>query len=924
MRNRVIAALALLLLWPAMQLSAASGNSVAFFYGANPPVNALSQFDRLILESENIKADELEQLKRNGAATFAYLSIGEVGSERDWYSSLAPEATLGTNEVWNSKVMDLASPEWQRFVLRRVNRLVADGYDGLFLDTMDSYQLYATTEAERTKQEAGLTRLLARVKKQHPQIRLIANRGFEVIDKIATQLEAVAAESLYAGWNNGAQAYQPVAENDRSWLLAKLTNIKKQHGIDVIVIDYLPPARRSESRDVAARIAAKGFIPWVANPSLDYVGVSTLEVIPRDVLMVYDSSVSGDIESTEVHSLLAMPLEYMGFVPVYHDIKMEGLPTGILKGSHAGIVMWNRGHIEMANYDAWLATQFKQQIPVAIFGSLGTNLTPEFAEAMGVAPVNHFDRFSLKPDDYTSMIGFEASPPRRIDQIAMSLRSESRLNTTHLSFKDKNGVALDSVITGPWGGLALHPTIVELGVDPVRDWIIDPFAFLKKSLQLPDAPMPDITTENGHRLWFAHIDGDAMPSWAELPGRRLGSQVINDEILKPYDLPHTISIVEAEMNGMLAFADRRGLMEKTAREIFALDNVEIATHSYSHPFDWFEVSSEIPSGRYNLPIPGYRYSLEREIGGSAKYIDEVLAPPGKKTKVMLWTGKAIPPAEAFAIADKHGLVNMNGGNTVISKAMPTVALISANSRVTDGWLQVYAPIMNENVFTNEWTGPFDGFRRVIETLEMTDKPRRIKPANVYYHFYAGTKQASLRSLEEIYDWSVAQEIHPVFSSEYIDKVAWFRSAGVAKHLDGRWKISGLGSIRSLRILKQNAWPNLASSRALAGARRLHDGVYIHTNGASNFTFTTQSVKPKQPHLVASNAKIDQWHRNANGQIKFKLSGHAPVTFKLGGDQRYCDVRHGSKKINGQPDSNGDTQYVFTTKDTGDAVIDCKT
>lgn len=925
MSTLLLTGLALLFMWPAMQLSAATNESVAFFYGAKPPVNALSQFDRIIVESENIKNDELKELKRNGAAAFAYLSIGEVGPERDWYDSLSPAATIGTNDVWKSKVMDLTSAEWQRFILRRVQALTQLGYDGLFLDTMDSYQLYAATPQKKAIQEAGLTRLLDRIKKQNPGIRLIANRGFEVIEHIGSQIEAVAAESLYAGWNNSDQAYQPVSDNDRQWLLNKLTDIKARHNIDVIIIDYLPAAQRSESRDVAAKIVANGFIPWVANPALDYVGISTLEVIPRDVLMVYDSNVSGDIESTEVHTLLAMPLEYMGFVPVYHDTKIHGLPTGNLKGSYAGIVTWNRGESDNPDYDSWLTTQLVRKVPVAIFGYLGTELTPELSNTLGLTPVHHVDQFSLTTESHDSLIGFEAAPPPRIDQVSMVLHNNSSANTTHLRFKDKNNVEVDTVVTGPWGGLALHPTIVELGIDPVRDWIVDPFSFLRKALQLPDnAPMPDITTENGNRLWFAHIDGDAMPSWAELPGRRLGSQVIHDEILVPYDLPHTVSIVEAELNAIDYYADRRALMEKTARQIFAMDTVEIATHSFSHPFDWLAVSSQIPSGRYNLRVPGYRYNLEREIGGSAKYINDVLAPPGKKTEVLLWTGEAIPPTEAFVIAEKHGLLNMNGGNTRISRAMPTVALISANSRISDGWLQVYAPIMNENVFTNEWTGPFDGFRRVIETLQMTDKPRRIKPINVYYHFYAGTKKASLRSLEEIYDWSMQQDTHPVFSSEYIKKVPYFRSAGVARYLDGRWKISGLGPIRSLRILKNNTWPNLASSHALAGARQLHDGVYIHTNGTPSFSFTTQSAKPKQPHLVAANAQLSQWKREANGQIRFRLSGHAPVTLTLGGKQRYCDVRKGSEILKGQPGTNGDTNYVFTTKDTGDAVIDCKT
>ncbi|OED38420.1 hypothetical protein AB833_19770 [Chromatiales bacterium (ex Bugula neritina AB1)] len=922
--HSLLVLLATTLMLATLTAQAGNGKSVAFFYGPNPPVNALSQFDRLILESENVKPDELQDLKRNNSTAFAYLSVGEVGPHRNWFNTVPQAAILADNPDWNTKVMDLTSARWQRFLLQRVTQLVNAGYDGLFLDTMDSYQLAVTTDEQRKAQQDSLANLLYRIKNQHPDIRMIVNRGFEVMDKISPYIEAVAAESLYAGWNNAEQQYLPVPIADRTWLQGKLEQIRLDHNLDIIIVDYLPPSRRSDARDTAAQIAGHGFIPWIANPSLDYVGLGSMEVIPRDVIMLYDSRQTGDLVSAEVHMLLAMPLEYMGYVPQYHDIATAGLPSGVLKGSYAGIVAWNRGTINVAGYPEWLHKQLIDQMPLAMIGSLGSELSATLTDLLGLQTVAGIDQLTLTPLSSDELISFEAPVPPRIDQISMGLRSTSSLNTTHLSFEDRNNTRIDTVITGPWGGLALHPTVLDSNIDSVQDWIIDPFAFLKKSLKLTDAPMPDITTENGKRLWFAHIDGDAMPSWAELPGRRLGSQVILDEVIVPYDLPHTVSVVEAEINSLDQFQDRRELMVQTARELFALDNVEIASHSYSHPFDWAPLKEGSKSGAYNLPVPGYRFRLQREIEGSVEYIDKTLAPPGKKTEVMLWTGTAIAPQQALGMVEQLGLVNMNGGNTVISKARPTVTTISPSALPNGNYLQIYAPIMNENIFTNEWTGPFDGFRRVIETLELTDKPRRIKPANVYYHFYIGTKMSSLRSLQEVYNWSVKQEIFPVFASDYLVKVPHFRSAGVARYLDGRWKISGLGPIRSLRTLKNNAWPDLTSSSAVTGARALHDGVYIHTDGTDTFSFRTQSTQPAQPHLVAANGRIDHWRKNRNGQISFRLSGQVPVVLTLSGDRRFCQMQSNDVIVPGRINPDGNTTYEFSKKDTGDAVIDCQT
>ena len=325
-----------------------------------------------------------------------------------------------------------------------------------------------------------------------------------------------------------------------------------------------------------------------------------------------------------------------------------------------------------------------------MLGSLGDTLDEQFAETIGVALVNQVDAYSLMQVQNDAMIGFEAGIPPRIDEVAMPLINRSKSNSVHLSFADNTGTEIDTVITGAWGGIALHPTVIENTVDGYFKWIIDPFAFLKKSLNLIDAPMPDITTENGKRLWFAHIDGDALPSWAELPGKRLGAQVIREEILDRYNLPHSISVVEAEINGMPQFGDRRDLMIKTAREIFAMESVEIASHTYSHPFRWQLIKPGMKSGRYNLGVKDYRYDIDREIGGSVNFINTQLAPPGKKTKILLWSGDAVPLADALDSVKRHGLLNMNGGNTIITKAMPTVALVTPNARDVDGRLQVYA------------------------------------------------------------------------------------------------------------------------------------------------------------------------------------------------------------------------------------------
>jgi len=872
------------------------GRSIAFYYANKPPVDVLSQFDRIVVEAENMTPSDIQNLSQEGSRVYAYLSVGEVGPERSYVDSIDPSWVLGTNPSWNSKVLDLTNPAVRNFLLSHVAALKNEGYQGLFLDTMDSFNLYTKTDAQRAAQSQGLTSLIREMGSRYPGIKLITNRGFEVLDNIAQYVEAVAAESLYAGWNNIEQAYIDVPEGDREWLKGKLDHVKDKLGLDVIAIDYLPPSQRDAARSVAEKIAKDGYIPWVTNPTLDYMGIGALEVVPRKVLMVYNSNVDGLLEDAKVHKFVAMPIEYMGYVPEYLDIAKESLPAGDLKGRYAGIVTWPLNQYSFPDLAPWLEKQMSDHVPVAFMGLPPVTLSSSMQKAMGIDVSGSFDASSAVAVKRDELVNPEQALSPRIEYLALISRSSSPGNTVHLGYEDKNRRTADMIVTGDFGGFAWEPTVMQAGLDYESSWVVDPFEFLRKALQLPNVPMPDVTSENGKRLWLAHIDGDALPSWAEMPGKRLGAEVIQDEIIKPYQLPHSISIVEAEMTQLPAYADRRDRMFSSVKEIFKLDNVELASHTFSHPFHWSSVSEQKFSGKYNLPLKGYIYSAERETQGSIAFIDSQLAPVGKRTEVMLWSGNALPGEAELAVLDKMGIPNMNGGMTAPTNANSSMTMVYPMARPIGNYVQVYAPIMNENVYTNDWTGPFDGFKRVIETLKITETPRRIKPINIYYHFYTGTKISAMKALREVYDWSSAQDIFPIYGSDFARKVPDHRKVGVARYLTGEWKVTQLG--------------------------KLHDGVYIHTNGSDRVSFQTGKQVPQGVHLVSSNGRVVHWSKSYDG-LSLRIKGEVPVVIELGGAQlSNCSIRTNKAVVKGVLTAAQTTLFTFTNKDTGNAILNC--
>lgn len=339
--------------------------STAIFYGANLPTNILSQYSRIIVESDNVKPKELLALRANKSDVFAYVSIGEINPSRKWFKKIKPAWVLGDNKIWDSKVMDLASIGWQDFLIDSIiTPLWEQGYRGLFLDTMDSFYIFAKDEKQQAKQTEALALLMKRINKRYPKMRFISNRGFEVLPSIGGQLEAVVAESLYASWDNGKKIYKETSTNDQEWLLNKLNSIKKDLSVDIIIIDYAKPENRTKAKQIAEKITNQGFIPWVSIPSLDLAGVGSIEPKIKTHLLLIDSRVDSHTPlKLEKYKKLAGQLGKKKEEIKAHDIRL-GMPLGHMIGRYASIISALPPKKQSKAYKAWVSIQKQEGITI--------------------------------------------------------------------------------------------------------------------------------------------------------------------------------------------------------------------------------------------------------------------------------------------------------------------------------------------------------------------------------------------------------------------------------------------------------------------------------------------------------------------------------------------------------------------------------
>ncbi len=887
----------LLALLTAGAQAAATPPALALYYGDNPPWELLQAFDTVVVDPGHVPQPAAVAPAHTQLA--AYVAVGEVQPSRPYADSIPKAWLRGDNKDWGSRLIDQAEPDWPAFFADRIVKPLWDaGYRSFFLDTLDSYQLFAKTAQERARQEAGLVAVIQTLKQRYPQAHLIFNRGFEILDRTSKLVDMVAAESLFQGYDAGKGSYTVVPESDRQWLLGQLRHARDDLGLPVLAIDYVPAAQRALARSTAQRITELGFTPWVATPDLASVGVGSIEVLPRKVLVVR-GAVADEfaLRTLDPVRLLSMPLNYLGYVPEFVDA--QHLPALTLAGRYAGVVLWLTGPTsadDRQKLAAWLPQQAKAGMPLALIHPPGNLLEGPLAKALGLVPQFLPDTHSpVTVVQQDPIMGFErAVRPSSDDFLPLALAQGRPLLTLQRDKQKQVAAALT-----PWGGFVMDPFgVTSLPGEAGSRWIINPFEFLRQALQLPDMPVADVSTEAGRRMFMVHMDGDGFVSRSELPGNPLSGEVVRDRVVRKYPVPMTISVIEAEIAPTGLYPGLSALSEKVAQEIFRAPNVAIASHSYSHPFYWNKVAVNDGDGGndgYNLRIPGYRFNLEREVGGSIRYIQERLAPPDKKVEMFFWTGDCVPGSDALAAVGKAGLLNFNGGDTIATRSSPTLTEVEGLGLARPGGFQVFAPNQNENVYTNNWQGPFYGFERVIETFEFTEKPRRLKPIDIYFHTYLTSKRAGMQSLDKIFAYALAQDITPVYVSEYARKVLDFQTLAVARTATG-WRVRGATDLRSLRLPAAMGVPAMQASSGIAGYRVGTADNYVHlASDSAELALAPAATAKPTPVLVSANARINAFEPAADGGGRWDLQGHVPLQFTLANAQA-CQVRAGGRVL----------------------------
>ncbi|MDB5317159.1 MAG: hypothetical protein JWO24_3003 [Rhodospirillales bacterium] len=243
---------------------------------------ALGAFRLAVLDAE---ADDALLARRGpGAKLLGYASLGEVHRDRRYFAAAERDGLLlGPNPAWpEAAFVDLRSPRWTGLILDHVvPDILARGFDGIFLDTLDDAEHLEQQDPRRfagmVDAAAALVRRIRRRTRGRP---IMINRAYAVLPRVSGSFHMLLGESVRSK-HVAEGGYTLTTCADYHWQRDQMLEARnRDRSLQVFSLDYWDPEDRSGIARLYAEQRQNGFVPYVATRDLTSIIPPPIPEVP--------------------------------------------------------------------------------------------------------------------------------------------------------------------------------------------------------------------------------------------------------------------------------------------------------------------------------------------------------------------------------------------------------------------------------------------------------------------------------------------------------------------------------------------------------------------------------------------------------------------------------------------------------------------
>jgi cysteinyl-tRNA synthetase len=236
----------------------------------DPSAIAKSSADMVVIDYSSddgpFTKAKVEQMKRkpdgSRRVVLAYMSIGEAESYR-WYWPQRSSAWLGPeNPQWPGNYsVRFWHPAWQAIILEYTDRIVAAGFDGVYLDKVDEFE----DMGHQDEMVEFVNRIAVRATSRQADFMIVSQNGDALIPdpNFRRAIDAFAREDLFYGEGTDGE------RNNAGSIRESIRRLKMlaAEGKPVFVVEY--PRNEDQAQTAWREIAEQDFIGLMARRELD-------------------------------------------------------------------------------------------------------------------------------------------------------------------------------------------------------------------------------------------------------------------------------------------------------------------------------------------------------------------------------------------------------------------------------------------------------------------------------------------------------------------------------------------------------------------------------------------------------------------------------------------------------------------------------
>lgn len=204
---------------------------------------------------------------RQDKVVLSYLSIGEAEDYRwYWQKGWKPEWLGPENPDWpgNYKVK-YWHEDWQKIVFEYLDRILAQGFDGVYLDILDAYAFWKDEKRARALMIEFVQKIAKRGREKNAKFRIFVQNAEELLadDGYLKAIDGIGREEI---WYVDNVKTADAAETEL-WL-----DRAAKAGKTVLAVEYVDNPKAIDA--VYARAKAKGYLAYVTTPKLDELTIN--------------------------------------------------------------------------------------------------------------------------------------------------------------------------------------------------------------------------------------------------------------------------------------------------------------------------------------------------------------------------------------------------------------------------------------------------------------------------------------------------------------------------------------------------------------------------------------------------------------------------------------------------------------------------